>query len=341
VQKAVTRPPWCAAAPIFCVVFLALLFVAPHAAHASGGNGELSSGSSWQEEISTVITAVSHYGVHVDTARVAAATVDAVVKAIDPHGAVLSASDADRLRREISGIDTNGVQRPNIDSFEEWPEHIIFVELNGFFTSATDPVADAVRKAATQECTGVILDLRGAGGTALQGVRRTAGIFLSNTGVLFTVVNDAGEPQETYSLLKAGAKSRARVMVITDTDTAGACELLASLLKNTPVALVIGERTSGDAAVRKFIALDDGRTLHIRTHRVVPGRGPAYDPGGVAPDIVVGKSMRPAGKAPRETGKETEREKLAARVRDDAPLQRAVDVLLGLHALEKGRFDAE
>ena len=109
--------------------------------------------------------------------------------------------------------------------------------------------------------------------------------------------------------------------------------------------MLLGQPTKGDPLVREALPLGSGEHLYIVTRRLVVADGTAYSGHqGVRPDIAVAARDLPREQyEPEPTDDEpTEEEQqdrlLRERVKGDAVLTRAVDVLLGLKALNIGTF---
>ena len=107
--------------------------------------------------------------------------------------------------------------------------------------------------------------------------------------------------------------------------------------------MLIGLSTSGDPLVREVVDLPNGEHLYLASKRLVVADGTIYDGWeGVKPDLTVEPTAAPAidyEPEPPEDGKkessdeEKEDKMLRERVRGDETLRRAVDILLGLKAL--------
>jgi C-terminal processing protease CtpA/Prc len=131
-------------------------------------------------------------------------------------------------------------------------------------------------------------------------------------------------------------------MVLIDGETSGASELLAAVLKEWGRGvLLIGQPTGADPLVREAIPLN-GRRAYIATRSVRIG-GSVFDgrqP--VAPGILLRSgAMRERFYEPESLDRpwsklldeEKEDKALRDRINGDTGLQRAVDILLGLKAL--------
>jgi carboxyl-terminal processing protease len=80
------------------------------------------------------------------------------------------------------------------------------------------------------------------------------------------------------------------LVVITDRATAGGAEIAASALEDDKRAQVVGERTYGDASVRKTIQLDDGSAVIISVAKYYSPSGKAIQDTGVVPTVEVAEA---------------------------------------------------
>lgn len=133
----------------------------------------------------------------------------------------------------------------------------------------------------TANATGLVLDLRFAGGTDYTGAANVANLFLNDEVPLLDWGNGA-----VRSTAKTNAWTRP-VTVLVNAETTGAAEALAASLRHANISLVIGSRTAGKAAIFREVPLADGRRLRLATARVRVGEGTPLGPEGLKPDIAV------------------------------------------------------
>jgi carboxyl-terminal processing protease len=82
-------------------------------------------------------------------------------------------------------------------------------------------------------------------------------------------------------------------VVITNRGTANGAELAAAALLDAKRAEVVGERTYGDAAVRKAILLDDGAAVILSVAKFYSPSGKAIQDTGVAPSVPLAEAEAP------------------------------------------------
>jgi hypothetical protein len=138
--------------------------------------------------------------------------------------------------------------------------------------------------AATNQLTGIILDLRFADGENYAAAAAAADLFVARA----TPLLDWGEgPVQATDKTNALAGP---VAVLVNSETIGAAEALAEVLRQTGTALLLGNTTRGAAVTAREFALENGRRLRIATATVKLGSGTAISTKGVKPDIEVSVS---------------------------------------------------
>jgi carboxyl-terminal processing protease len=76
-----------------------------------------------------------------------------------------------------------------------------------------------------------------------------------------------------------------KLVVVVNRGTAGAAEIAAAALLDSKRADVVGERTYGNAAVRKAIKMDDGGALILSVAKYYSPGGKAIQDTGVTPNV--------------------------------------------------------
>ena len=145
-----------------------------------------------------------------------------------------------------------------------------YVKLPGFYASAsgfgkgshrscTEDVARLIAELNAQDAEGLVLDLRGNGGGALQEAVRLAGLFF-RTGPVVQVLKGGRRRPEVLSDRDPGIAFTKPLVVLTDRLSASASEIVAAALQDYGRAVVVGDvRTHGKGSVQTIVPLDGGR----------------------------------------------------------------------------------
>ncbi len=270
----------------------------------------------------------------VDSNAAARVAEEAVVRLIDPGAQILDSAGAAAFEAEQAGVSTNP------PAVRDLGEGVIWLQPRVLNEAASSLVASGLVQAAASGG-GLIVDCRGVGGANLACVDAIAGHFVDPDVFLYAVQDGAGEDVELHAA-PAASRAAVPVLMLIDGDTTGAAELLASLFSHPRGVLLVGSRTRGDAARREQIPLADGRVAFLATGRFVRPDGTTWQGVGVVPHVVVSSGLdeRPEIRTNVTsrlgqplTGPARRHLELFARVRGDAVLARAVDLLLGLKAL--------
>ena len=157
---------------------------------------------------------------------------------------------------------------------------------------------------------GVVLDLRGDPGGLLDEAVGVASVFLDGGPVVS--YDRRGAASRTLDAFEGG-DTTTPLVVLVDSGTASAAEVVAAALQDRNRAVVVGARTFGKGTVQEPSTLSDGSALELTVGRYLTPSGRSLEGVGVEPDVLV-----PPGAAPE----------LAER--------RALDVLTGLVAAAGG-----
>lgn len=238
----------------------------------------------------------------------------------------------------------SAIQIPITGTTETWPQGIGYLKVNGLYTNSGVVIVDQLNAWRGTNCFGAILDIRGADGMDLESVAEIGSLFAHAGDTLFNLRDGHNTVVAAYKA-KAGQPMDKPVVVLIDHDTSGAAEALAGLLSGCKGAMLIGTPTRGDDRVRNIIPLSNDRVLYIATQRIELSKGLAYYRKGVLPQVRVASTNTVAVSENDFTDEEpdifsgiAEQERqdraLIKRVDGDVILRRAVDILLGLKALD-------
>jgi carboxyl-terminal processing protease len=146
-------------------------------------------------------------------------------------------------------------------------------------------IAAKVEELQKQGAKRLVLDLRrDATGTPEEGVA-LANLFLDKGLITYTLGQKS--PRRDFDANPAKDISKLPLAVITDRGTAAGAEVASAALLDDKRAEVIGERTYGDASVRKAITLDDGSAVILSVAKFYSPAGKAIQDTGVTPSVPV------------------------------------------------------
>lgn len=165
------------------------------------------------------------------------------------------------------------------------------IKINSFLYDKK-PTSEAVKETysdivnqADGALTGLILDLRNNPGGELDEAIRVSGLFLGE-GVVVTTVKNQRRQQERVSPVEAIVPEDLPIIVMVNSGSASASEILASALQDHNRALIVGDRTFGKATVQQIIPIDEV-LLKLTIARYYAPDGYTIQVYGVQPDIKI------------------------------------------------------
>lgn len=136
-----------------------------------------------------------------------------------------------------------------------------------------------------QDSKGLILDLRGNSGGLFQNAIVISNLFMKD-GVIVNVIARHGKIN-TYSATNKDCIYNNPLVVLIDSNSASASEILASALKDNKRATLVGTKTFGKGLVQKVFALPNKTGMNLTIARYLAPNGEDINDMGVKPDYVV------------------------------------------------------
>jgi carboxyl-terminal processing protease len=186
------------------------------------------------------------------------------------------------IKREIINIPTLDWKILNTTS----SKRIAYVQLYNFYAQAPSEFYKAGLAILTQNPDGMILDLRNNPGGYLDVAQEIAGWFLKR-GDLFVV--EKGRDNYTQKLYALGNQvfSRMPIVVLVNSGTASASEILAGALRDNRGVQIVGEQTFGKGSVQELVNLPNGSTLKITIAEWFTPKETVINKVGIKPDFEV------------------------------------------------------
>jgi carboxyl-terminal processing protease len=146
-------------------------------------------------------------------------------------------------------------------------------------------VAAAVEALQKQGAQKLVLDLRNCAVGSPQDGIALANLFLSKGEI--TYLQGQKMPRQDFEAESSKSVSKLPIVVITNRGTADGAEIAAAALMDDKRAEVVGERTYGDASLRKAITMDDGGAIILSVAKYYSPSGKAIQDVGVTPQTVM------------------------------------------------------
>jgi carboxyl-terminal processing protease len=168
---------------------------------------------------------------------------------------------------------------------EMMPDQIGYIRPETLAAGKVKEVAGAVTKLQQQGAKRILLDLRNcAVGDPKNGIE-LASLFLNNG--LVTYLQGQRTARQDFQADGTKTITKLPLQVLTNRGTAGAAEIASGGLLDSKRAALIGERTYGDAALRRAVTMDDGGAIILSVAKYYSPGGKAIQDVGVTPQTLL------------------------------------------------------
>lgn len=162
----------------------------------------------------------------------------------------------------------------------------LWVRLSRFNEKTTSELQNAIKNARKQTAIqGVILDLRNNPGGLLDQAHSVADLFLQD-GVIVTMKGRGVGRQREFKASKGTTLVFEPVVVLVNSGSASAAEIVAGALQDRKRAVLIGERTFGKGSVQEIRSLD-GFGVKLTTALYYTPNGRSIQAEGIEPDLAI------------------------------------------------------
>jgi carboxyl-terminal processing protease len=204
------------------------------------------------------------------------------------------------LRRDSSTFDVS-ITRAEITMKEVETKlidgHIGYIALHGFSDSSPDQFHAGLKSLLDQGADQIVFDLRNNGGGYIVSAQKIASEFVSS-GTIFTQ-ESAGDQVKTWNAVGGGLATDPKIplVVLVNSGSASASEIVTDALKELGRATIIGEHTFGKDEIQVWAPLQNGGGVRITISRWFGPNHDSVHPDGVQPTIAV---AIPAGTPPEK-----------------------------------------
>lgn len=159
------------------------------------------------------------------------------------------------------------------------------VKLTNFNAKAQRDVAAAIQMLTQQGAQRLVLDLRdNRGGLVSEGIE-VARLFLDNGDTIVKTIGSRKLPKAPPVISSQPPSVIAPLVVLVDSHTASASEILAGALKDNCRGVLVGGRTYGKGLIQSVYELSDGSGLVLTVGKYVTPNGVDIDLEGIAADF--------------------------------------------------------
>jgi len=172
-----------------------------------------------------------------------------------------------------------------------------YIRLRQFQERSDKEVENALADLHKQGMQGLILDLRNNPGGLLDMATAVADEFLPKEHLIVATRGRLRSQNREYSTHYNPKVDDYSLVVLVNSGSASAAEIVAGAIQDWNRGLILGEQTFGKGSVQTVIQLNDGSGLRLTTARYYTPNGNSIHAKGITPDIVV-----PAGEVVKSKG---------------------------------------
>lgn len=154
----------------------------------------------------------------------------------------------------------------SIDAYLMLSDEVGFIKLNSFTFSAGDEFNAAASDLKSRGMKKLIFDLRNNGGGSMSAATEIADQFLES-GKLIVYTEGRKEPREDYYATSRGILEDVEVIVLINSLSASASEIVAGAIQDNDRGLVMGRRSFGKGLVQTQEEFTDGSALRLTISR--------------------------------------------------------------------------
>ncbi len=164
-----------------------------------------------------------------------------------------------------------------------------YIRVNQFSDNTAQELSQAVddlREAYGKTLQGVVLDLRNNPGGVLDAAVDVSDLFL-DSGIIVTADGRTLDSRFTRSAHRGDILDGAPMVILVNSGSASASEIVAGALQDHNRATIVGTHTFGKGLVQTVMPLSRGRAIKLTTSRYFTPSGDSIHEVGVMPDVVV------------------------------------------------------
>ncbi len=161
-----------------------------------------------------------------------------------------------------------------------------WVRITRFSELTSEDLLKELAKAEQKGMKGIVLDLRNNPGGLVDEAVFVSDVFLSK-GNIVSIRGRNNVTLGTYSAKKQNTDVTVPVVVLVNSGSASASEIVAGALRDHKRALILGEKTFGKGSVQNLIALPDGSGLKLTIALYYTPNGSTIQAKGIVPDMEI------------------------------------------------------
>lgn len=152
-------------------------------------------------------------------------------------------------------INRDEIKQPNVSYYGMVDGNMGYIKLDKFLENSADEVTDALVALKKNNPNGIILDLRSNGGGILQEAVRIVNLFVPRDVEVVSQKSKVKEKNYTYNTQNTPLAPDLPLVVLVNSHSASASEIVAGSLQDLDRAVIIGQRSYGKGLVQQTFSL--------------------------------------------------------------------------------------
>ena len=169
-------------------------------------------------------------------------------------------------------------------SYEMMEDGIGYIQIQEFDDVTVDQFSEALDACRREGMQGLILDLRGNPGGNLSTVCEIARMMLPEGLIVYTEEKNGDREEYTCD---GSRQLREPLVVLVDSNSASASEILAGAVKDYGIGTLVGTTTFGKGIVQRIMKLSDGSAVKLTVSKYYTPKGNNIHEIGISPDVEV------------------------------------------------------
>ena len=147
------------------------------------------------------------------------------------------------------------IKQPNVTYYGMVSGNMGYIKLDKFLENSADEVTNALVSLKKNNPQGIILDLRSNGGGILQEAVKIVNLFVAKDVEIVSQKGKIKEKNFTYRTMSAPIEPNLPLVVLVNSRSASASEIVAGSLQDLDRAVIIGQRSYGKGLVQQTFTL--------------------------------------------------------------------------------------
>lgn len=211
---------------------------------------------------------------------------------LDKVVSLIKKKDKAKLRIRRDGeektieIDVKDVEIPSVSSniISKDNKKIGVINVSVFAANTYSQFNKELNKLEKKSIDSLIIDVRNNPGGHLDQVSKILSLFMDKKKVLYQIKENK-KKTKVYSF--TDEKRNYNIVVLINSSSASASEILAAAMKESYGAIIVGKKSYGKGTVQKEYSLSSGSSIKYTTEQWLTPKGNSINKEGISPDIEV------------------------------------------------------